>query len=128
MRRKAWREWKRESLPGRARLLRGAPLKGIEASAKKTFKVKGYYGLSVFTFRASTAQGIARRAGLPHDDFCVARARAVRRAGFQVRMTDDTHPGHASIILRGAPSPDDVEKIVSVFGRPRTNRYARSRR
>lgn len=127
MRAKAWREWRREVPPGRARLVRGAPLSGLDVSAKRTFKQKGYYGLSVLTFRASTGQGIARRARLPHDDFCVTRARVLRRAGFEVRMTDETRPGHASIVFEGKPSQDDIDVVIRAFGRSRPNRMARSR-
>lgn len=128
MRTKGLWEWRGEVPPGWALLVRGAPLSGLEASAKRSFKKEGYYGLSVFTFRASTGQGIARRADLPHDEFCATSARIVRRAGFEVRMTDEQLPGHASIVLKGEPSEDDIERVIRAFGRSRPNRTARSKR
>ncbi len=105
-------------------------MSGLEQAAARAKKNKkfGFHGVSTFTFRIARPQRIMTLTGLPHDEFCAARARDVRRAGFEVRLTDWKTPGHTSVIFVDKPSEDDINRFIDVFGEPRVNRNARSDR
>ena len=102
---------------------------GLEQAAAKTRKSKrfGFFGISTFTFRFARPQRIATLSGLPHDEFCAARARDISQAGFEVRLTDWKTPGHTSVIFADQPTEDDINRFIAVFGKPRINRTAKSR-
>jgi hypothetical protein len=97
----------------------------LRSSANRPMKLgKGYFGLSVSTFRWSTPQQIATRGEIPHSYFCVGKAGAVRRGGLAVQMRDERKPGHAVIFFNGPPSDEDLRAVIDAFGRPVTNRTA----
>lgn len=118
-----------ERPPDEAVLVRGAPMiaEALAKSARRPLQRFGFYGLSVFTFPGSTPQQIATRAGVPHDEICTCSARDVREEGFEVRMTDQLRPGHASLVFPQEPSPDDIEAVIRVFGQPFFNATRRGR-
>lgn len=128
MRRKV-NEWEMEQPPDDAVLVRGAPLipELLVKSARRPLRKFRFYGLSVFTFPGSTPQQIATRARVPHDEICTCSARDVRREGFEVRMTDHTTPGHASLVFPQEPSPDDIDAVIRIFGQPFPNATGQGR-
>jgi hypothetical protein len=85
------------------------------------YRKLGEYGLSVFTLRFTTTQGIAHRK-IPHDQFCMCRAATLRKNGFKVCMTDDTNPGHATIFFPREPTIDDVKAVIALLTKCRMNR------
>jgi hypothetical protein len=116
-------EWEMERPPDEAVLVRGAPLipELLAKSARRPLRRFHFYGLSVFTFPRSTPQEIATRAELPHDQICTCLAREVRSEGFDVRMTDRSRPGHASLVFPREPSPLDIDNVIRIFGQPFPN-------
>jgi hypothetical protein len=103
----------------------------MAAAVRRHYKKHGEYALSVFTFRLATGQMIATKTGLPHDEYCAARARAFRLLGLSVRMSDTILPGHADLVFPdgffpGDPVEEDFASMRETFGRPHPNRTSRA--
>ena len=88
--RKAWRRrslrgWRRDEPPGHAIVVRGSHSNGAKMTVAKLRRAarrpmnqgRGYYGLSVFTLRRSSAEQIAART-IPHDFCCSSSAERLR--------------------------------------------------
>ncbi len=116
-----------DPVPGDAIMVRGAPVTVpiLRSNARKAWKLKGFYGVSMFAFPSCDADKIAEKASIPHDDICEAKAETIRAAGFELKRTFDT-PGHFSLIFTGEPSTETLETVKTLFTECKENKYKRS--
>ncbi len=116
-----------DPVPDCAVMVKGAPVTVdiLRSNVRKTRKLAGFYGTSMFAFPGCDADEVARRAGIPHDEICEATAGAIRAEGFELRRTFRTR-GHFSLMFDSRPSTSDLQTVLRLFARCKENRYRRS--
>ncbi len=116
-----------DSVPGDAVMVRGAPVTVpiLRSNARKSWKLCGFHGVSMFAFPNCNADEVSEKVGIPHDEICEAKAETVMTAGFELKRTFDT-PGHFSLIFTGKPSDDDLQTVVKLFAECKENRHRSS--
>jgi hypothetical protein len=107
-------------------MVRGAPVTVpiLRSNARKASKLCGFYGVSMFAFPDGDADGVAERAGIPHDEICETTAGAIRAEGFELRRTFD-RPGHFSLIFDGNPSDEELQRVLELFAECKDNEHKR---
>ncbi len=81
---------------------------------------RGYFGLSVATYRGKTGDQIASK-NLPHDFYSECEASALLDKELDLRMDDETNPGHACVFFAADPSDDELQAVIDSFGPPKEN-------
>lgn len=115
-------------IPPEAVMVRGAPitLDLLRSSARRPLKRHGFYGVSMFAFPGCDADEVARRARIPHDEICEARAGEIEDEGFEIRRTSP-NAGHFSLVFDVDPSDEDLQKVLRLFEECKENQHARGR-
>lgn len=116
-----------DPVPEDAVMVKGAPvtIPILRSNVRKTKKHCSFYGTSMFAFPGCSADEVAQRAGIPHDEICASTAGEIRTEGFELRRTFN-RPGHFSLIFADKPSDDDLEAVLRLFARCEDNIHKRS--
>jgi hypothetical protein len=105
-------------LPDDAVLVRGGPLDSdqLDAAARQPFEGgHDFYGISMWSFPDERdPEAIFERTPLQYPIICMASAREIREAGFEVKRTFKKR-GHCSLILLGEPSGEDIDTLMRLL-------------
>ncbi len=116
-----------DPVPEDAVMVKGAPVtvRILRSNVRKTWKLHGFHGTSMFAFPNRDADEVAKEVGIPHDEICWAMAGAIKAKDFELRRTFD-RPGHFSLVFSDEPSDADLQTVLELFAECKDNEHKRS--